>query len=213
MVIGGSRDLPNGLWLSKTGDHFNFDLGDGLDDEAIAFRLAANNDPAIRSLMPDRQLQVFTSVGEWVVSGEPLTPTNIQVQQQSRIGSPRRSSGAAARRRWRDAVRRAQRPRDPGVPVRRHRAGLPGGRSGAARPAPGPGPGRPGLRPGSAALPDRDGGRLARQHRDLSYRRHRRLEPAGDRRQLLVGRQRRRPDVRARRARQWRLHRAAGRPA
>ena len=51
MVIGGSRDLPNGLWLSKTGDHFNFDLGDGLDDEAIAFRLAANNDPAIRSLM------------------------------------------------------------------------------------------------------------------------------------------------------------------
>ena len=89
MVIGGSRDLPNGLWLSKTGNHFNFDLGEGLDDEAIAFRLVANDDPAIRSLMPDRQLQVFTSVGEWVVSGEPLTPTNIQVQQQSRIGSPR----------------------------------------------------------------------------------------------------------------------------
>jgi hypothetical protein len=88
MVIGGSRDLPNGLWLSKTGAHFNFDLGEGDDDEAIAFRLAANNDPAIRNLMPDRQLQVFTSVGEWVVSGEPLTPTNIQVQQQSRIGSP-----------------------------------------------------------------------------------------------------------------------------
>ena len=88
MVIGGSRDLPNGLWLSKTGDHFNFDLGEGLDDEAIAFRLAANNDPAIRNLMPDRQLKVFTSVGEWVVSGEPLTPENIQVQQQSRIGSP-----------------------------------------------------------------------------------------------------------------------------
>ncbi len=39
--------------------------------------------------MPDRQLQVFTSVGEWVVSGDPLTPTNIQVHQQSRIGSPR----------------------------------------------------------------------------------------------------------------------------
>jgi hypothetical protein len=89
MVIGGSRDLPNGLWLSKTGDHFNFDLGEGLPDEAIAFRLAANNNPAIRNLMPDRQLQVFTSVGEWVVSGEPLQPDNIQVQQQSRIGSPR----------------------------------------------------------------------------------------------------------------------------
>jgi hypothetical protein len=89
MVIGGSRDLPNGLWLSKTSNHFNFDLGTGLPDEAIAFHLAADNDPAVRSLMADRQLQVFTSVGEWVVSGEPLQPDNIQVQQQSRIGSPR----------------------------------------------------------------------------------------------------------------------------
>jgi hypothetical protein len=89
MVIGGSRDLPNGLWLSKSGDHFNFDLGEGLPDEAISFALAANDQPAIRSLLPDRQLKVFTSVGEWVVSGEPLTPENIQVQQQSRIGSPR----------------------------------------------------------------------------------------------------------------------------
>ena len=89
MVIGGSRDLPNALWLSKTADHFNFDLGTGLDDEAIAFRLAANDDPAIRNMVPSRQLQIFTSVGEWVVSGEPLTPENIQVQQQSRIGSLR----------------------------------------------------------------------------------------------------------------------------
>jgi hypothetical protein len=89
MVIGGSRDLPNGLWLSRTGRRFNFDLGTGLDDEAIAFRLAANDRPAIRALMSGRNLQVFTSTSEWVVTGEPLTPTNIQVQRQSRIGSPR----------------------------------------------------------------------------------------------------------------------------
>jgi hypothetical protein len=89
MVIGGSRDLPNSLWLSKTGDHFNFDVGAGLDDEAIAFRLVDNDTPAIRSLMSGRQLQVFASTSEWVVTGTPLTPTNIQVQRQSRIGSPR----------------------------------------------------------------------------------------------------------------------------
>jgi hypothetical protein len=89
MVIGGSRDLPNGLWLSRTGQRFNFDLGSGLDDEAIAFRLAANDTPAIRALVAGRNLQVFTSTGEWVVTGAPLTPTNIEVQQQSRIGSPR----------------------------------------------------------------------------------------------------------------------------
>jgi hypothetical protein len=89
MVIGGSRDLPNALWFSKSSAFFDFDTGEGLDDEAIVFRLAANDDPAIRALVSGRNLQVFTSVGEWVVSGDPLTPTNIQVEQQSRIGSPR----------------------------------------------------------------------------------------------------------------------------
>jgi hypothetical protein len=39
--------------------------------------------------MPGRNLQVFTSSGEWVVTGDPLTPIDIQVHQQSRIGSPR----------------------------------------------------------------------------------------------------------------------------
>ncbi len=87
-MIGGSRDLANGIWLSKTSNHFNFDVGDGLDDEAIAFRLAANNDPAIRSLVSSRHLQVFTSIGEWVITGAPLTPTNIQAQQQSHRLTP-----------------------------------------------------------------------------------------------------------------------------
>jgi hypothetical protein len=89
MVIGGSRDLPDGLWISRTGRPFDFDLGDGLDDEAIAFRLASSEVQAIRAVVSGRHLQVFTSAGEWIVTGEPLTPTNIQVLQQSRVGSPR----------------------------------------------------------------------------------------------------------------------------
>jgi hypothetical protein len=90
MVIGGSRDLPNGLWLSKSGDPFNFDVSEGLDDEAISFRLriAADDTPTIRALVSGRHLQVFTSTSEWVVTGAPLTPVNVQVQRQSRIGSP-----------------------------------------------------------------------------------------------------------------------------
>ncbi len=88
MVIGGSRDLPNAIWFSRTGEPFNFDLGSGLDDEAIAFRLAANDVPAIRALVSGRHLQVFTTTGEWVVTGVPLTPANVQVQKQSGVGSP-----------------------------------------------------------------------------------------------------------------------------
>lgn len=88
LVIGGSRDLPNRLWLSKSSDLFNFDLGDGKDDEAIEFALLSDQVNAIRAVFSGRHLQVFTSGAEWMVSGDPLTPSAIQLRRQTRIGSP-----------------------------------------------------------------------------------------------------------------------------
>lgn len=88
LVIGGSRDLPNRLWLSRTGDLFNFDLGSGLDDQAIEFGLLSDQVNAIRGLFSGRHLQVFTSGAEWMVSGDPLTPSSIQLNRQTRVGSP-----------------------------------------------------------------------------------------------------------------------------
>ncbi len=88
LVIGGSRDLPNRLWLSQTGDLYNFSTGTGLDDQAIDFGLMSDQVNAIRAVFSGRNLQVFTSGGEWMVSGEPLTPSSIQLTRQSRIGSP-----------------------------------------------------------------------------------------------------------------------------
>lgn len=87
LVIGGSRDLPNLLWLSRSGDYFNFDLGDGLDDEAIEFPLLSDQVNAVRAVFSGRHLQVFTSGAEWMVTGDPLAPTNIQLRRQTRIGS------------------------------------------------------------------------------------------------------------------------------
>jgi hypothetical protein len=87
LVIGGSRDLPDRIWLSRTGRPSDFDLGTGLDDEAIAFRLAADRLHVISSTFAGRQLQVFTSAGEWVVKGFPLTPGNVQVDLQTGVGS------------------------------------------------------------------------------------------------------------------------------
>jgi hypothetical protein len=88
LVIGGSRDLPNRLWLSKSADLFNFDLGDGLDDEAIEFPILSDQVNAIRHVFSGRHLQVFTSGAEWMVTGDPLTPTSIQLFRQTRVGSP-----------------------------------------------------------------------------------------------------------------------------
>ena len=144
--------------------------------------------------MSGRHLQVFTSVGEWVVTGDPLTPTNIQVQQQSRIGSPRdrqvpprdvdgatlfvARSGREIREFLFVDTEQAYQAADLAL-LARHLV----------------------RDPVDQAFDHRrrlflivDGGRLARHHRDLSQRRHRRLEPAGDRRPCAFRGGRRRPD-------------------
>jgi len=87
LVLGGSRDLPNRLWLSKSGELWNFDLGTGLDDEAIEFAILSDQVNAIRNVFSGRHLQVFTSGAEWQVSGDPLTPTTVQLNRQTRVGS------------------------------------------------------------------------------------------------------------------------------
>lgn len=88
LVIGGTRDLPNRLWLSKSADLFNFDLGNGLDDEGIEFAILSDQVNAVRAVFSGRHLQVFTSGAEWMVSGAPLTPASIQLHRQTQIGSP-----------------------------------------------------------------------------------------------------------------------------
>ena len=87
LVLGGSRDLPNRLWLSRSGDLSDFDQGTGLDDQGIEFGLLSDQVNAIRAVFSGRHLQVFTSGAEWMVTGDPLTPSSIQLTRQTRIGS------------------------------------------------------------------------------------------------------------------------------
>ncbi|MBM3556826.1 MAG: hypothetical protein FJX47_14885 [Alphaproteobacteria bacterium] len=87
LVLGGSRDLPNRLWMSRIGVFEDFDLGTGLDDEAIEFALLSDQVNAVTAVFSGRHLQVFTTGGEWAVTGEPLTPARVQARRQTRIGS------------------------------------------------------------------------------------------------------------------------------
>lgn len=87
LVLGGSQSLPNRFWFSKSGDLFNFDLGTGLDDEAIEFGILSDQVNAIRGIFSGRDLQVFTSGAEWIVTGDPLTPKSVQIKRQTRVGS------------------------------------------------------------------------------------------------------------------------------
>ncbi len=87
MVIGGSKTLPNRLWLSKSSDLFNFDVGKGLDDDSIDFAILSDQVNAITAVVSSRHLLVFTTGAEWMVTGEPLAPASIQITRQTNIGS------------------------------------------------------------------------------------------------------------------------------
>jgi len=90
LIFGGSRDLPNHLFMSKTGEYFNFDLGTGLDDESIQIQIAENQVSEIKSLSSFRHLAIFTSEQELYVpttENKPLAPTTIAVKKQTSYGS------------------------------------------------------------------------------------------------------------------------------
>ncbi|MBR4927828.1 MAG: hypothetical protein IKY98_05835, partial [Alphaproteobacteria bacterium] len=88
LVFGGSRKLPNTLWFSQTADIANFELGDAYDSHAIEFTIMSDGLNAIQALYAGRHLQVFTTSSEWMVSGNPLTPANIQLCRQTQVGYP-----------------------------------------------------------------------------------------------------------------------------
>lgn len=87
LVFGGSKSLPGTLWLSQTGDITNFETGSGYDAESIEFTILSDQSDHIAALFANRHLQVFTTSAEWMVSGDPLTPSEIQLKRQTQVGS------------------------------------------------------------------------------------------------------------------------------
>ena len=87
LVFAGTRFWPGGIWLSRVGNHANFDTGSGLDDEAIFVSLLSQQRQQICTIVSSQNLQILTSCGEWAISSKPLTPSNIDVRQHTSVGS------------------------------------------------------------------------------------------------------------------------------
>jgi len=87
LVFGGARGWPAGVWMSKVGDHMNFDVGTGLDDEAIFLTLLSGTRQQICTVASANNLQILTNAGEWAITAKPLTPTNIDIKQHTTVGS------------------------------------------------------------------------------------------------------------------------------
>ena len=88
--FGGTLSQPDGIWGSKSGQFFNFDIGDAEDDDALDLTANVGEIFTIRHLVSNRDLQVFTTGAELFVQAptdKPVTPANAQIRRQTPYGS------------------------------------------------------------------------------------------------------------------------------
>ena len=90
LFFGGSKSRPSTIWGSKVGLFFDFEPVEGLDDDAVEATLDTNTFNAIVDIISGRDLQVFTTGGEFYVPQEgltPITPTSFFLSSTSRNGA------------------------------------------------------------------------------------------------------------------------------
>ena len=88
--FGGTLAQPDGIWGSKSGLFFNFDIGDAEDNDALDLTANVGEIFSIRHLVSNRDLQIFTTGAELfipTVQGKPVTPANAQIRRQTPFGS------------------------------------------------------------------------------------------------------------------------------
>jgi hypothetical protein len=87
LYFGGSRDKINSVWGSVVNDFFNFNVGTGAADEAIFDTLDTDQFNAINGIFSGRNLQVFTSGGEFYNTSKLITPTDSSWLRQTSYGA------------------------------------------------------------------------------------------------------------------------------
>jgi len=90
LFFGGSKARPSTVWGSKVGLFFDFEGDEGLDDDAVEATLDTNTFNAITDIQSGRDLQLFTTGGEFYVPQEglnPITPADFFFNSSSANGS------------------------------------------------------------------------------------------------------------------------------
>ena len=88
--FGGTLAQPDGIWGSKSGQFFNFDVADAEDNDALDLTANVGEIFSIRHLVSNRDLQIFTTGAELfipTISNKPVTPANAQIRRQTPFGS------------------------------------------------------------------------------------------------------------------------------
>lgn len=98
LIYGGTRLKPQTIFGSQSGDFFNFKptvattdsnstTGSVTDDSGFAFTIGSDEVNVIRHLISKQTLFIFTSGGEFEMTGAPVTPTNVNIRLQTRYGA------------------------------------------------------------------------------------------------------------------------------
>ena len=89
LFFGGSKSRPSTVWGSKIGLFFNFKIDEALDDDAVEAILDTNQLNVIVDMTSGRDMQVFTTGGEFFVpqaGTDPITPATFIFKAVSRNG-------------------------------------------------------------------------------------------------------------------------------
>lgn len=90
LYFGGSKSRPSTIWGSKIGIFYDFVPTQSLDDDAVEATLDTSQLNVIVDMISGRDLQVFTTGGEFYVpqSGtDPITPLTLTFKAVSRNGT------------------------------------------------------------------------------------------------------------------------------
>ena len=90
LYFGGSKSRPSTIWGSKIALFFDFKPTEFLDDDAVEATLDTNQLNIIVDIISGRDLQVFTTGGEFYVpqqGTDPITPLTFTFKQVSRNGA------------------------------------------------------------------------------------------------------------------------------
>lgn len=89
LCFGGTITESDTIWMSKTGQFFNFNVGDAEDADSINLVAATGKVNEIRYMISNRDLQVFGASGELYVPtylNQAMTPANAQIRLQTPYG-------------------------------------------------------------------------------------------------------------------------------
>ena len=90
--FGGVKSKPSAIIGSQISGYFNFDVGTGLDSEAINVAITSDKVNEVRHLVSSRNLQIFTDAGEYYIPSSDttaITPSNVSFLRQTPYGCNR----------------------------------------------------------------------------------------------------------------------------